>query len=194
MDAERGDDLAETDQLQRDVRHGGKDAGEGKGHREGAAAVAAAGEVGQGYVTVTVTDIPEARQHEHHVGIEQDAVGDGEKAGGSGAVERGGDGDDGVSGVKIAADKEPGDQGSEAAPRQPPFFETVEVGALPVRGEESGNRDQQKTDAEYGDGDSVRVRGHSVRWELILSALLVSAGASEAGRRRAIRRRQHRGR
>src|SRR5271165_6936787 len=58
MDAERGDDLAHADQLQGNVGHGGEDSGEGKRHREGAAAMAAAGEVGEGYVTVTVTDMP----------------------------------------------------------------------------------------------------------------------------------------
>ena len=87
VDAKGADDDAHADELQRDVGHQCEDAGEGDGYGEPAVAVAAADEVGEGDVAVAVADCPEPRQHEHHVGIGDDGVRDGEEAYGSGTVE-----------------------------------------------------------------------------------------------------------
>ena len=57
--AQGGDDLAHADQLQRDVGHGGENAGNRHGDRKPTALVAPAHIVGQGYVTVAVAYAPE---------------------------------------------------------------------------------------------------------------------------------------
>ena len=109
MEAHRADDDAHAYKLERDVRHEGEDAGEGYGDRQPPIAVAASDEVREGDVAVAMADGPEAREDEHHVRIGDDGVGHGEEAHCACSVERCGNGDDGVGGVEIAADEEPGD-------------------------------------------------------------------------------------
>ena len=55
---QRGNDLAHPNQLQRDVGHGGENAGNRYSDRKPAALVAAAHIIGQGYVSVTAANAP----------------------------------------------------------------------------------------------------------------------------------------
>ena len=157
MEAQRGEDDTDADELQRDVGHEGQDAGEGDGEREGRKAEAAADEVGEGDVAVAVAHGPEAGQDQHHVGVGDDSVGYGEEAVGSGAVEGSGDGDDGVGGVEIAADQEPGDPGAEGPAGEAPFFKRGHARdrASPASGPESGAGDQGEEEAEDDEGLGV---------------------------------------
>ena len=150
MNAEGGDDDAHADELQCDVRHEGEDAGEGDGDGERAEVVTAADEVCKGDVAVAMADGPKARQDEHHVGVDKDCVGDGEKAVGAGTIKRGGDGDDSVGGVEIATEEEPGDPGTEAATCEAPFFQRMHaIGwSTPACGPESGDGDESEEEAE----------------------------------------------
>ena len=58
-------------------------------------------------------------------------------------------GDEGVGGVEIAAEQEPGDDGAEAAPAKPPFMQEIEIGLAPTRRDEAKPGDEQ----EQGDED-----------------------------------------
>ena len=146
--AQGGNHLAHANQLQRDVRHGGKNAGNGHRDRKPTALITPAHVVSQGDVTVAVAYAPERGQHQHHDGIAHDAVRNGEEADGAGAEERGGNCNDGVRRVEVAANQEPGDQGAEAAPRQPPLIQIAQLRPSPAYGPEAGAGHQQETNTE----------------------------------------------
>ena len=150
VDTHGSDDDADADQLESDVGHKGENAGECDGDGEPAIAVAAADEVGKGYVTVAVAYCPQAREDHHHVGVGDDGVGDGEESHSTGAVERCRDCDDGVGGVKVASDEEPGDPCAEATASEAPLFEGGHacLGSSPARGPESGEGYEQKEKTE----------------------------------------------
>ena len=57
--------------------------------------------------------------------IDHDGVRHGEEADRAGAEHQGGHGDEGVGGVEIAAEQEPGDEGAEAAAAEAPFMQQV---------------------------------------------------------------------
>ncbi len=106
---------------------------------------------------MAMADGPETGQDEHHVGVGKDGIGDGEEAVGSGAVEGRGDGDDGVCGVEVATEEEPGDPSAEGAAGESPLFERSHAGerATPARGPESGEGNEGKEEAEDGEGEGM---------------------------------------
>ncbi len=159
VDAHHGDHLAHADELQRDVRHGGQNPRERHCDRKPAAAVPAFDEVGQGYVTVLVTYLPEARQHQHHVGIQQNAIRDGEEAEGAHPIHRRRHRNHRVGGVEISADQKPRDERAEAPAGQSPLFQAVEITAFPARGEKARQRDQGEADTEDDERDGVNRHG-----------------------------------
>ena len=93
-----------------------------------------------GDVAVLVRDRPEPREHEEQDRIDHDRVRHGEEADRAGAEQQRRHGDEGVGGVEVAADQEPGDDGAEAAAAQAPFVQQVEVALAPVRGDEAEDR------------------------------------------------------
>ena len=151
-EAERADHHLHADELQRDIGHGGDDAGQRDGEREQAAAEAVAHIVGRGDMAALVRDRPEPREDEIEDRIDQDRVGDGEEAHGALAEHERRHGDEGVGGVEVAAEQEPGDDGAEAAPAEPPFMQQIEIGLAPMRGDEAEPGDEQ----EQGDEDDRR--------------------------------------
>ena len=85
-------------------------------------------------VVVLVADVPEPRKHQEQDRIDHDRVGHREERDRAGAERQRRDGDEGVGGVEIAADQEPGDDGAEAPAAEPPFMQLVEVALAPMRG------------------------------------------------------------
>ena len=75
-------------------------------------------------------------------------------------------GDEGIGGVQVAAEQEPGDDGAEAAAAQAPFVQQVEVALAPARGDESEKRDQ----GEEEDEDDSAVQLIMRRAPLVLEA------------------------
>src|SRR6266403_119754 len=69
----------------------------------------------------------------------------------------GGDGDEGVSGVDIATDEEPGDNGAEAPAAQSPLMQQVEIALAPVRGGEAQPGDKGKQQYEDRERNPVHV-------------------------------------
>ena len=131
--AHAGDDHLQADELQRDVRHGRDDAGDGDRQRQPAVAEAAAHEIGRRDVVVLVADLPKPRKHQEQDRIDHDGVGHREERDRAGAESERRHGDEGVGGVEIAADQKPGDDGAEPPPAQPPFVQLVEIALAPVR-------------------------------------------------------------
>src|ERR1700761_2658343 len=163
LDTQRGNHLADTNQLQRDVRHGCQNSGDGEGDGKPAAAIAAAHIIGKGYVTLAVTYRPELGQHQHHQRVGEDGVWYREKAEGPAAVERRRHGDHRISGVAVAADQEPDDERAKAATRESPLFQAVQVRTPPARREEAGRRHDQEAEAEDDECRGVDRRWHRVR-------------------------------
>ena len=130
----RGDDHLQADQLQRDVGHGGDDAGDRHRQRQPAVAETAAHEVRRRDVVVLVTDMPEPRKHQEQDRIDHDRVGHGEERHRAGAERERRDGDEGVGRIEIAADQEPGDDRAEPPAAEPPFVQLVEVALAPAGG------------------------------------------------------------
>ena len=119
------------DQLQRDVGHGRDDAGDRHREREPAVAEAALHEIAGGDVAVLVADVPEARKDEEEDRIDDDGVGHREEGERAGAERERRNRDEGIGGVEIAADQEPGDEGAEAAAAEAPFVQQIEVALAP---------------------------------------------------------------
>jgi hypothetical protein len=115
-DAQPREHHLHADKLQRHVRHDGGDAGERDGQRQCLRAEAALHIIGGGDIAVPVRHGPQAREAEEKDGIDQDGVGHGEEADRAGGEHGGGHRDEGIGGVEVAAQQEPGDDGAEAAP------------------------------------------------------------------------------
>ena len=109
LDAHRLQDRLDAHQLQRDVGHGRDDAGQGDHEGQRAGAVTSPDEVGRGDVAVPVADRPEPDRDQEDHRVHDDRVRHGEEAQGPGAVDQGGDRDEGVRRVEVTADEEPGD-------------------------------------------------------------------------------------
>ena len=134
VQAHRAQHGLEPDELQRDVGHGRHEPGDRHEEGEQRAAVAAAHEVGRGDVAVHPRDRPQPQHRQEHQRIEDHGVGQGEEAHRTRAEQQRGHGDEGVGGVEVAADQEPGDPGAELAPAQPPLVEVLErLGPPPAR-------------------------------------------------------------
>ena len=129
VDAHGRQDHLHADQLQGDVRHGGQDAGERDGQRQQAAVVAAADEVGAGDVVVAAAHRPQARHDHEDERVDDDRVRQREHADRAGAEDQRRHGDEGVGGVQVAAEQEPGDDRAEASAGQAPLVQQIEVAA-----------------------------------------------------------------
>ena len=156
-ETERADHDFHADQLQRDVGHGGDDAGHGDREPEMAAAETIADEIGGGHVALAVRDRPQPRKDEIEDGIDEDGVRHREETHGALAEHQRRHRDEGVGGVEIAAEQEPGDHGAEAAPAEPPFMQDIEIGLAPARGDEADPGDEQ----EERDEEELAVRSRS---------------------------------
>ena len=154
-DTHGADHHLQADQLQRDIGHGGDDAGDGDRQRQPAIAEAAAHEIGRRDVVVLVADMPEPRKHQEQDRIDHDRVRHREEGDGAGAEGERRHGDEGVGRVKVAADQEPGDDGAEAPPAQAPFVQQIEVALAPVRGGETQPRDETEQSNEDDQGSPV---------------------------------------
>ena len=102
--------------------------------RQPAVAEAAAHEIARRDVAVLVAHVPEAREHQEQERIDDDRVGHGEERHGAGAERQRRHGDEGVGGVEIAADQEPGDDGAEAPAAEPPLVQLIQIALAPARG------------------------------------------------------------
>ena len=152
------DDDLHADELQRDVGHDGEHAGDGDGEFERAGAVAAMDDVGRRDVAVLGGNGPELGHDGEDDGIDDDRVGQGEEAVGADGIDQGRHGDDGIGGVEVAADEEPGDPGAELAPAEAPFVEMGEGGgAAPAGGDEAHGADKDEEEDEDAAGDRVEV-------------------------------------
>ena len=134
----------DTDQLQRDVRHRRDNAGHGDRQRQHAAAIASRDEVGRCHVTLTFGDAPQFREHDEREWIDQDRVRQREETRCARTEHQRRHGDEGVSGVQIAAQQEPRDDGAEAPAAEAPLFQMGEVALAPVSRDKAENGDADK--------------------------------------------------
>ena len=105
-------------------------------------------------------DGPEPRHDQEYDGVDQDGVGQGEEPVGAGRVDQRGHGDDGVGGVEVAADQEPGDPGAELAPAEAPFVDMGKGGRLaPARGDEAEHGDEGEEEGEDSERRPVDIGG-----------------------------------
>ncbi len=141
-DAHRADHHLDADELQRDIGHRRDDAGHRDRQRQPAVAEPAAHEIGGGDVAVLVHDAPQPRKHQEQQRIDDDRVGHREERDGAGAEGQRRHGDEGVGGIEIAADQEPGDDGAEAPPAEAPLVQQVEIAPAPARGGEAEPGDE----------------------------------------------------
>ena len=79
--------------------------------------------VGGGDVAALMRDRPQPGKDDVEDRIDQDRVRHGEEAHRAFAEHQRRDGDEGVGGVEIAAEQEPGDDGAEAPAAEPPFMQ-----------------------------------------------------------------------
>jgi hypothetical protein len=84
-------------------------------------------EVARGDVAVLAAHVPQPRKHQEQERIDDDRVGHGEERHRAGAERERRNGDEGVGGVDVAADQEPGDDGAEAPAAQAPFVQQIQV-------------------------------------------------------------------
>jgi hypothetical protein len=131
----------DADQLQGDVGHGGQDAGRGHRQRQPAAAIAAAHEVRWGHVLVLVRHRPQPRHHQEHERVDDVGVGQREEPERAHTEHQRRHRDEGVGGVQVAAEQEPGDDRAEASAAQPPLVEVAQVGRTPAGGHEAEHGD-----------------------------------------------------
>jgi hypothetical protein len=82
-------------------------------------------------------------------------IGHGEEPGGAGAEQHRGYRDEGVGGVEVATEQEPGHQRPEAAATEAPFLQLVEVAAAPARGKESDDGDEGEQRGKNGNGGAI---------------------------------------
>jgi hypothetical protein len=156
-DPHRAEDDLQPHELQRDVGHRGQQAREGHGGGHRARAEAPAHEVGRRDVAAPVRDDPQARHREEDQRVDDDRVGQREEALGADAEDQGRHRDEGVRGVEVAAEQEPGDHRAEAPAAEAPFVERAEVAAPPARGDEPEHGHQTEQQPEDDERDGVGV-------------------------------------
>src|SRR5690606_18221092 len=128
-------DRLNAHQLQRDVRHGGQNAGQRHRQRQRTRAVATTHEVSRCDIAVAITHRPQACHVDEDYRIKHDGVGNGEETADSAQGEEGGGHDhDRVRAVAVTAAQEPGYPVAEGTATETPFIKAFEVLALtPVR-------------------------------------------------------------
>ena len=146
----------DADQLQGDVGHGGQDAGHRDRQRQATRSVAAADEVRRRDVVVDPGHRPQPGGEHEHDREDDDRVRDGEEPDRPHPEHQGGHGDEGVGGVEITAEQEPGDERAEATSAQSPLVEVqLVLGPAPAGGGEANQRDDREHDNDDGEGDRV---------------------------------------
>ncbi len=162
--AHRREDDLDAHELERDVRHRREDARQRHGQREEPAVEAPAHEVGGGDVSVAVRDAPHPRHRDEDERVRDHGVRQREEAERARAEDERRHRHERVGRVEVTAEQKPRDHRAEAAPREAPFVELVEVSAPPARGDEPQHGDEREEDDEYGErGDVGRVH-RSVRF------------------------------
>jgi len=140
----------DADQLQRDVRHGRDDAGDGDGKGQGPAAIAAANEVGRRDEPMSMRDGPQPAHQEEYDWVQNDCVRHREEAGhGPGGPHRSGNGHKGIGRIQVTPEKEPGHPGPKPAAAEAPLIEAVQprfLAPAPPRGNkpQNGHQDEKK--------------------------------------------------
>ena len=164
-----GDDHLQPDELQRDIGHGGDDAGDGDRQRQPAIAEAAAHEIGRRDVIVLVADMPKPRENQEQDRVDHDRVRHREEGDGAGAEGERRNGNEGVGRVEVAADQEPGDDGAEAPAAQTPFVQLVEIALAPMRSGETQPCDEAEQHHENAERNPVHIlHGNLPSFRLVL--------------------------
>ncbi len=129
-------------------------------HRERQPTVAetALHEIARGDVAMLVADVPQAPKHQEHQRINNDGVRHGEKCDRAGAEGQRGNRDEGVGGIDIAADQEPGDDGAEAPAAQAPFMQQIQIALAPACGRETQPSDEAKQQDENDQRNPIQIR------------------------------------
>ena len=153
--AERADHDLDADQLERDIRHGRDDAGDRHRQRQPAVAEAAAHEIARGDVAVLFANIPESREDQKQDRIDHDGVRHREEGDRAGTERERRNGDEGIGGIEVAADQEPGDNGAEAPSAQTPFMQQIEIALAPMGGGKAQPGDESEQQHENGERDPV---------------------------------------
>jgi hypothetical protein len=160
----RLEDRLDADELQRDVRHRGDDAGDRDEQRHCGRPGPGAYEVGRRDQAVPAGDRPQPDQHDEDHRVDDDRVRHREEAGRTGREQQCRHGDERVGGVEIAADQEPGDPGSELAPAEAPFIDVRHRRwSLPASGQEAYDRDREEDDGRNDDFREVILHDRSPR-------------------------------
>ena len=152
---EAGDHDFEADELQRDIRHGGRETRERDGQGQPAIAEAPPHEIGRRDVAVAPADRPQTREdHERH-GIDERRVGHREKRDRSRSERQRRHGDERIGRIDVAADQEPRDQRPERTAAESPFMQKVEIGPAPIGGREAQDGHAAETQHEDRQGDPI---------------------------------------
>ena len=138
--AELAEDRPHSDELKGDVGQCRHYARESDRDLEPSVVVPVAHEVGGRDVAAISCDAPKLRKHDQRDGVGDRRVGDGKESERADAVNERGNGDEGVSGIEVAAEQKPRDDRSEAPPAQCPLLEISQVCAAPARREEAQRR------------------------------------------------------
>ncbi len=160
-EAERGNDLLEADELERDIGHRRQDAGRRDCKLQSLMAIAAKHKVGGGHVAMLVRDRPEPGQRQVQERIDDDRVGHREEPEGADGEDDRGNRDDRIGGVEIASEQEPGDPAAEAAASEAPFADVSEIARLPARRDKAEHRHEGEKEYEYRGRDDVEMLEHA---------------------------------
>jgi len=165
MNAQARDDNLQTDKLKRDIRQAGDNAGNGDGQRQSVTAETAAHKISRRNIAFGMGDRPKPRKHRKQDRIDQHHSQNGEKARRAGPEHQGRDGHESIGGVHVAAQNEPGDDGSEAPTAQAPFVQLFEIALVPS----TGNKTDNGGGSEQQDKNGDRRRFNLAHGELRLS-------------------------
>ena len=141
----------DADELQCDVRHRGKDAGDRNRQGQFPGAITAPYEIRGGDVAVAVADRPQSGHVDENDRVQDDRVRNGKKTADRAEREhRRGHCHERVRRVEIAAEQKPRDPGAERASAKTPFVQACQVfSAPPVGRPETHDRDQQEQTDEH---------------------------------------------
>ena len=128
------------------------------GERQPAIAEAAAHEIRRGDIAVLAAHIPQPRKNQKQQRIDEDGVGHREERHRAGAEGERRNRDEGVRGVDVAADQEPGDDGAEAPAAETPLVQLIEIALAPARGGEAEPGDEAEQQDEDDQRNPVHMR------------------------------------
>src|SRR5262249_32326635 len=117
-----------------------------------------------GDVVVPMRDVPQARKHEKQNRVDDDRVRNREEGKRAGAERQGGDRNERVGGIEIAADEKPRDDRAEAAAAETPFVQLIEVSLAPIGRGEAEPRDEAEQQDENGERCPVDLLQRDLPW------------------------------